>query len=69
MSTNLGEGQSAGVQVDGIGLQGHYHLDDPELADLEASIEAFTDLGVQVMITELDISVLPRPSRRLSGTW
>ena len=59
--------QSAGVQVDGIGMQGHYHLVGPDTGDVEASIEAFAGLGVQVMITELDISVLPRPSRRFGG--
>lgn len=50
-----------GVQINGIGMQGHLSLDYPSVADFEASILAFSSLGVQVMITELDISVLPMP--------
>ncbi len=50
-----------GVQINGIGMQGHLSLDYPSLADFEASILAFSSLGVKVMITELDISVLPMP--------
>jgi len=51
--------QSKGVRVDGIGIQGHYGLDYPPLDELEESIVAFAELGVKVMITELDITVLP----------
>jgi endo-1,4-beta-xylanase len=48
-----------GVPIDGVGMQGHYRLRWPSLANVEASIQAFSDLGLQVMITELDIDVLP----------
>jgi endo-1,4-beta-xylanase len=51
----------AGVRVDAIGMQGHWGLNHPSLDQIEASIQAFSDLGVKVMITELDIDVLPRP--------
>lgn len=50
-----------GVRINGIGMQGHLSLDYPSVADFEASILAFSSLGVKVMITELDISVLPMP--------
>jgi endo-1,4-beta-xylanase len=53
--------QSKGVKIDGIGMQAHYQLDYPSIEDLEASIEAFGDLGVKVMITEMDVDVLPSP--------
>ncbi len=53
--------QSKGVRVDAIGMQGHYDMTYPRLKELEASIEAFAQLGVQVVITELDVSVLPWP--------
>ncbi|MBN2102737.1 endo-1,4-beta-xylanase [bacterium] len=57
--------QSKGIRVDGIGLQGHWGLDYPEkLEELEASILAFSELGVEVMITELDINVLPLPDKQ-----
>ncbi len=51
--------QAAGVRVDGVGLQGHVNLVWPSLDQLDASISAFATLGVQVMITELDVDVLP----------
>lgn len=55
--------QSKDVKIDGIGEQGHYYLDYPDNNDLEASIVAFSKLGVKVMLTELDINVLPFPSQ------
>lgn len=54
--------QAKGVKIDGIGEQGHYGLDFPDLAMLDSSLAAFGSLGVKVMITELDVSVLPFPS-------
>jgi endo-1,4-beta-xylanase len=53
--------QSRGIRVDGIGMQGHYNLTDPGTGELEKSIVAFSELGVKVHITELDVSVLPWP--------
>jgi endo-1,4-beta-xylanase len=53
--------QSKGIRVDGIGMQGHWGFDYPPLEELEASILAFSKLGVPVMITELDVNVLPDP--------
>ena len=50
--------QDQGIKVSGIGMQGHYGFDYPELTDLETSIEKFSELGF-VAITELDIDVLP----------
>lgn len=55
--------QAAGVKIDGVGIQGHWHLGTVPYKDIEESIEAFGKLGVQVMFTELDISVLPNPLR------
>ena len=49
------------VPIYGIGEQGHYSLDYPELQQVEDSIVAFANTGLKVMITELDISVLPFP--------
>jgi endo-1,4-beta-xylanase len=50
-----------GVKINGIGEQCHIGLDYPDIKDFEASIQAFAELGVKVMITEMDISVLPMP--------
>ncbi|WP_139923162.1 endo-1,4-beta-xylanase [Hymenobacter sp. DG01] len=56
--------QAKGIKVDAIGMQGHYGLTKPSLEDVEASIVAFSQLGCKVNFTELDIDVLPNPSRR-----
>ncbi|MFC4874369.1 endo-1,4-beta-xylanase [Negadavirga shengliensis] len=53
--------QEEGLKIDGIGMQGHVGLDYPSLQEFERSIVAFSDLGVEVMVTELDITVLPSP--------
>ena len=51
--------QAAGVRIDGVGIQGHWHLNRVPLNDIEQSIKEFSALGIKVMFTELDISVLP----------
>lgn len=56
--------QKEGIKVDGIGMQGHYGIDYPSLEQIEESILAFSELGVKIMITELDIDLLPNPSKR-----
>lgn len=56
--------QDKGIKVDGIGMQGHYGIDYPAIDLIEESILAFAALGVKVMVTELDIDVLPNPSKR-----
>lgn len=52
-----------GIPVHGVGMQAHYRLDAPaSLSDVEDSIVAFAQAGFDVMITELDVSVLPNPT-------
>jgi endo-1,4-beta-xylanase len=55
------------VPTHGIGEQGHYSLDYPELQQVEDSIVAFKNTGLKVVITELDISVLPFPEPEKIG--
>lgn len=52
--------KNAGVRIDGVGIQGHWHIGKVPLKDIEESILQYSALGVKVMITELDIEVLPR---------
>ena len=52
--------QAAGVRIDGVGIQGHWHLGKIPLKEIEESIQQFSALGIKVMITELDIDVLGR---------
>lgn len=51
--------QQAGIRIDGIGMQGHWGLNYPENEYIEAAIDAYAALGLKVMITELDVDVLP----------
>jgi endo-1,4-beta-xylanase len=44
----------------GIGIQGHWTLDRIPFKEIEAAIIAFHAEGLQVMITELDVDVVPR---------
>ena len=51
--------QQHGIRIDGIGIQGHWGLNYPSTAHIEAAIDAYAALGVKVMVTELDVDVLP----------
>ena len=48
------------VPINAIGLQGHYELDHLPLAELGATLVAMRELGVKVVVSELDIDVIPR---------
>lgn len=51
--------QQAGIRIDGVGIQGHWGLNFPKNRYIEQAIDAYAALGIKVMITELDIDVLP----------
>jgi endo-1,4-beta-xylanase len=51
--------QSKGIRVDGIGTQGHWFLDYPSREEIETSFVNLSQLGVKLMVTELDVGVLP----------
>lgn len=51
--------QKEGIRIDGVGIQGHWGLNYPKNEYIEAAIDSFASLGVKVMITELDVDVLP----------
>lgn len=55
--------KAAGVSIDGVGLQGHSLMEWPSVADEDATITAFGNLGLKVHITELDVDVLPRTTK------
>jgi len=52
--------QREGIPIDAVGLQDHVKLDWPGRRQLDRTITAFARLGVKVMITELDVDVLPQ---------
>lgn len=51
--------QKEGIRIDGIGIQGHWGLNFPKNKYIEDAIDVYAALGVKVMITELDVDVLP----------
>ncbi|MCL4126903.1 UNVERIFIED_CONTAM: hypothetical protein GTU68_028836 [Idotea baltica] len=53
--------KSNGVKIDGVGMQAHWSIEGPPLQEIEKSIIAYSELGIKVMFTELDITVLPNP--------
>ena len=55
--------KAAGVPISGVGLQNHNQLEWPSLADEDATIAAFSALGMKIQITELDVDVLPRTTK------
>jgi len=52
--------KAKGLRVDGIGEQGHWGLDDPPLAAIDAALAAIRASGTKALVTELDMDVLPR---------
>lgn len=59
--------QERNIPIDGIGMQGHMGLDYPDINEYEKSILAYSALGLKVMITEMDIIVLPFPSPNVTA--
>lgn len=53
--------QDAGVRIDGVGIQGHWHTGRIPFDEIEKSIQEFSALGIKVMFTELDMGVLKNP--------
>ena len=51
--------QEEGVRIDGVGIQAHWGLNYPKTEYIEHAIDTLYSLGVKVMITELDVDVLP----------
>ncbi len=51
------------VPVHAVGLQGHYEIDRVPFQDIEDTLQAMRQLGIKVVISELDIDIIPR------GKW
>jgi len=45
-----------GTPIHGLGIQGHWAIDYPDPDDLREVIEQFAELGLEIQITELDVS-------------
>lgn len=53
-----------GVPVHGIGMQGHWNLNGPSIEEIKETIELYASLGVQIQLTELDVSMFDFEDRR-----
>lgn len=53
--------KSKGIRIDAVGLQTHIGMDFPDFKEYEKSIKAFVEAGVDVQLTETDMSILPNP--------
>ncbi|MFZ0732444.1 MAG: endo-1,4-beta-xylanase [Candidatus Sulfotelmatobacter sp.] len=51
--------KAKGVPITGVGLQDHVSMDWPSVEQIDKTISAFGKLHMKVMITELDVDVLP----------
>jgi len=52
--------RSAGVPIAAIGTQTHIHMTNPTLEQMDQTLTELGQLGIQVMVTELDIDILPQ---------
>jgi endo-1,4-beta-xylanase len=46
----------AGVPLDGVGVQAHWRWNYPDVETIRACFKAYAELGLEIEITELDIS-------------
>ena len=51
--------QQRGLRVDAVGEQGHWRLESPTPAAIDQTITELRATGLKVMITELDVNLLP----------
>ena len=52
--------KDAGVPIGGLGLQGHWAVNEPTRGQLDSTLQQMSQLGVALQITELDVSVYPK---------
>jgi endo-1,4-beta-xylanase len=52
--------QQQGVPIHAVGLQGHWAVNEPSYEQLDSTLQQFSQLGLKLQITELDISVYPK---------
>lgn len=59
--------QKHGAPIHAIGMQEHQGFDHPKLDELEKTILDFSATGAKVMVTELDVSVLPHARENIGA--
>lgn len=56
--------QSKGAPIDGIGIQGHWSIYSPTEKELRKALDLYSELGLEIQITELDVSIYPWEKER-----
>jgi len=56
--------QQQGLKITAIGTQNHNKMDRPSVQQLDDTLRAFKELGVKIVVTELDVDVLPDVTRQ-----
>ncbi|MGK6352401.1 endo-1,4-beta-xylanase [Parapedobacter sp. DT-150] len=54
------------IPIHGVGLQAHWSLVEPSESQLRHTLDRFSSLGLEIHITELDVSVYPWEKERRS---
>lgn len=52
------------VPIDGVGIQGHWSIHGPSEQELREALDLYSSLGLEVQITELDVSLYPWEKER-----
>ena len=47
------------VPIDGVGIQGHWSIYGPSEQELRQALDLYSSLGLEVQITEMDVSIYP----------
>lgn len=56
----LKELKRLGAPVDAFGMQGHFQIGENSIGEMRKTIAAMRELGLKVVVSELDIDVIPR---------
>jgi endo-1,4-beta-xylanase len=59
--------QQRGVRIDAVGEQGHWRLNVPTASEIDQAITELRATGLKVMITELDVNLLPSAGQPARG--
>ena len=58
-----------GIPIHGVGLQAHWNLKGPSYEDIRAAIEKYASLGLEIHLTEMDVSVFNFEDAKKSGEY
>ncbi len=55
------------VPIDGVGFQAHWTVGRPSAAEIRTALDQVVSLGLDIQVTELDITVYPKPAPIVPG--